>query len=301
MAWYANLNQKNAIEFKDDKRHGKSTTWYENGQKEMEGDFKDGKKHGKHTYWYENGKKWSESEYKDDKKHGKRTYWYENGQKKAVGEFKDGKEHGKSIAWHANGKKLFEVEYKDGTAVKEIFVDPNMGAVEKTFNSALEKSNGLLEKLDTEDEDSDELKKLKTKLKEATTLAKEEFSQGNAPCPEGFTRVGNAPPKGFKLVCRKNGQPADVKVTAWHKNGQKKAEGELKNGKVHGKFLGWHPDGKKAFEFEFKDGKVTKQVFVNSDEETLMKTLKELMDKPQQQEFSEKLNEVHKPSKKQSN
>ena len=48
--------------------------------------------------------------------------------------------------------------------------------------------------------------------------------------------------------------PYTGKVFALYENGKKKQEGNLKDGKMAGLWVGWHENGKKAVEGKFKDG-----------------------------------------------
>ena len=47
--------------------------------------------------------------------------------------------------------------------------------------------------------------------------------------------------------------------TYWHENGQKWAEGEWRDGKREGLWTSWPPNGNKTLETEFKDGKVVRR------------------------------------------
>jgi antitoxin component YwqK of YwqJK toxin-antitoxin module len=42
--------------------------------------------------------------------------------------------------------------------------------------------------------------------------------------------------------------------TFWHENGQKKSEGEYKDGEREGLWTFWHENGQKEKEGEYKDG-----------------------------------------------
>ena len=46
-------------------------------------------------------------------------------------------------------------------------------------------------------------------------------------------------------------------VVIWYENGQKRSEGNYKDGKLHGDGRGWHENGQKNFESEWKNGKET--------------------------------------------
>ena len=43
--------------------------------------------------------------------------------------------------------------------------------------------------------------------------------------------------------------------TLFHENGQKQSEGEYKNGKQNGHWIGWYANGQKSKEGGFKNGK----------------------------------------------
>jgi antitoxin component YwqK of YwqJK toxin-antitoxin module len=45
-------------------------------------------------------------------------------------------------------------------------------------------------------------------------------------------------------------------LTLWHENGQKRLEGNMKNSKKEGLWIGWYEKGQKKKEENFKDGKL---------------------------------------------
>ncbi len=122
------------VGLEEDKLHLRDYLWYEidseepftgtlveyfpRGQKWWEVEYRDGKRHGKTTGWHSNGQKMVEGESRDGGRHGKWTYWRESGQKVSEWEYLDGKRHGKWTEWHPNGQKESEVEYRDGKLIK---------------------------------------------------------------------------------------------------------------------------------------------------------------------------------------
>jgi len=55
--------------------------------------------------------------------------------------------------------------------------------------------------------------------------------------------------------------------TEWHENGQKQSETNYKDGKQDGLWLGWHENGQKAYEANFKDGeKVSAKYWISKGE-----------------------------------
>jgi antitoxin component YwqK of YwqJK toxin-antitoxin module len=50
-------------------------------------------------------------------------------------------------------------------------------------------------------------------------------------------------------------RPKDGPETFWHENGQKKSEGNYKDGVIHGPAIGWHKNGQKAYEANYIKGK----------------------------------------------
>ena len=58
----------------------------------------------------------------------------------------------------------------------------------------------------------------------------------------------------FTCFIKGSDTPYTGKVFALYENGKKKQEGNLKDGKMAGLWVGWHENGKKAVEGKFKDG-----------------------------------------------
>ena len=72
--------------------------------------WKDGRKHGKSSKWFTNGVKMYERNYKDGKWHGTVTRWWPNGQKMYVRGYTNGVRHGKEATWRSDGSPLSDAE-----------------------------------------------------------------------------------------------------------------------------------------------------------------------------------------------
>ena len=68
--------------------------------------WKDGRKHGKSSKWFTNGVKMYERHYKEGKWHGTVTRWWPNGQKMYVRAYSNGVRHGKEATWRSDGTPL---------------------------------------------------------------------------------------------------------------------------------------------------------------------------------------------------
>ena len=117
--YYDNNQIKSEINFKDDKKGGKSTIWYKNGQIESERYYKDNQLNGKSTYWDKNGQKFIDANYKDDNPDGKWTFWKNNGQKDEERNYKEGDLVDKTIFKYGyfTGHLKSVKKYKDGKCI----------------------------------------------------------------------------------------------------------------------------------------------------------------------------------------
>ena len=68
--------------------------------------WKNGKKHGKSSKWFSNGVKMYERHYNEGKWHGTVTRWWPNGQKMYIRAYNNGVRHGKEATWRSDGTPL---------------------------------------------------------------------------------------------------------------------------------------------------------------------------------------------------
>ena len=70
-------------------------------------------------------------------------------------------------------------------------------------------------------------------------------------CKEGYVKSSD------ETRCIKIGEDENVgqPSTKWYENGQKKSEGHVKDGKMHGKWTYWYENGQTMFETNFIDNK----------------------------------------------
>jgi hypothetical protein len=68
--------------------------------------WKNGRKHGKSSKWFTNGVKMYERNYREGKWHGTVTRWWPNGQKMYVRGYTNGVRHGKEATWRSDGSPL---------------------------------------------------------------------------------------------------------------------------------------------------------------------------------------------------
>ena len=218
--WDENRRKTIEANYKDGLMHGKYIHWYENGTKKDVGEWRNGKQHGKVTHWYENGQKWTEAEYRDGKGNGKYISWYENGQKEQEGECINGEQHGKWTFWYENGRKKGEREFREGK--------PYGKALGEHVESTIWDKSGQ-----------------QASVRECIVSRKEPEQDHDVGLVvrDGLAYKGNSttPYTGYGFFT--------------HTNGQKKAEGEYRDGKEYGKWTYWHENGQKSWEAEFRDGK----------------------------------------------
>tara|TARA_Y100000588_G_scaffold385340_1_gene478509 strand:- start:734 stop:1318 length:585 start_codon:yes stop_codon:yes gene_type:complete len=104
-------------------------------------------------------------------------------------------------------------------------------------------------------EPTTETKPVEEKVQEVKEEAKtEEPLAETNPELEGVTKKELENREGIDYL-KGSDTPYTGKVFALYENGKKKQEGNLKDGKMDGLWVGWHENGKKAVEGNFKDGK----------------------------------------------
>ncbi len=75
-------------------------------------------------------------------------------------------------------------------------------------------------------------------------------------CPEGTSREGEEPPRGFEITCKKPSGEAHGPSRKWHMNGKVERETGFRDGKEHGVRTEYDREsGKKVRATEFADGK----------------------------------------------
>jgi len=169
------------------------------------------------TEYYENGQKRKEGEHRDGKLHGKWTYWYESGRKEMEVEFQNGKKNGKQTQWYEDANKEIEGEFRDG------------------------KPHGL-----------------STRWNRCGKLSDERlFDNGVVIDRVNYYELVNPRQLGSHCKGMKNcGMNKETTTqTVCYENGQKRKEGEVRDGKPHGKWTYWYENGNKNQESEFRDGK----------------------------------------------
>ena len=139
--WRENGNREEEKHYKDGKLHGRSTRWFENGQKASENTYKDDKPHGLWALWSENGLRKTQKHYQDEKLHGRSIRWFENGQKREEEHYQKDKKHGRSTRWFENGQKASENTYKDGKLMSAVVWKPSG---EKCPVTNVKKGNGVV-------------------------------------------------------------------------------------------------------------------------------------------------------------
>lgn len=73
-------------------------------------------------------------------------------------------------------------------------------------------------------------------------------------CPAGTHAVGKAPPAGLEWHCETATGVAEGPWLRWYDSGQLLSEGQMKNGREHGRQRGWWPNGQLMLEGISVDG-----------------------------------------------
>lgn len=73
-------------------------------------------------------------------------------------------------------------------------------------------------------------------------------------CPTGTHAVGKAPPAGLEWHCETATGVAEGPWLRWYDGGQLLSEGQMKNGREHGRQRGWWPNGQLMLEGISVDG-----------------------------------------------
>ena len=231
---------------------GKVFRLYKNGQKKIEANMKDGKPDGLTFGWHENGKKMQEVKWNEGKAEGSATWWYESGQKKLSGTFKEGKRHGLWTWWDEGGQKKSEISFIQGKAEEgsDVLWD------------------GQVIRYKAKVKPEEPLAETKPEL-EGVVFKELEYREGIA-----YLKGSDTPYTGKSFLLYKNGQKKsegnfkDGKlvglVVEWHENGQKWRELNYKDGKVDGLYVEWYENGQKKCEINYEDDGIGSEKFWNS-------------------------------------
>ncbi|MCP5050076.1 MAG: hypothetical protein GY940_23125, partial [bacterium] len=111
--YYKDGSQKEVVQLKEGKRHGKTIKFYKNGQKKLQQEYRAGRKQGKLEQWYKDGKPAGNCDFDNNVPHGVITMFYANGKTKLTGEYNNGKKHGLWERFYENGSKKSRREYRE--------------------------------------------------------------------------------------------------------------------------------------------------------------------------------------------
>lgn len=111
---YADGGMREASEYLDGRRHGRSQAWFENGAVWYERSYRDGRKHGEHKGWYADGTVHFEYRFEDGLSQGNHREWYPDGLPYREFNYIDGQESGAQRMWHADGTLRANYVIKDG-------------------------------------------------------------------------------------------------------------------------------------------------------------------------------------------
>ena len=226
---------------------------YKNGQKKLDGRYKEGLINGVWTYYHENGQKNYEGTCKDGKKDGLWTHWHENGQKEYEGTYKDGQLNGIWNGWYSNGNNRFTSRLKDNVKIGECTYWYDNGVKKTTGNYKNKKSNYQGEKNDIFFKIPFFTNNLSNLFVEPTVTigTSSHYNWVNGKISSGIEFI-HSDRFILKFYWNENGKVlvrnGNGKVVKWYQNGQKKIEGEYKNGKPNGLFIWWNQNGQKKYQ-----------------------------------------------------
>ena len=263
--YYENGKKEYEGTFKDGKLEGLVTGWHESGQKHYEKPYHDGKTNGLSIEWHTNGRKAYEATWEDGKEEGVVILWKPNGQVERKDIYTDGirtrpagidyedylvpgedevhhKEYGpnhnpkngKFRKHWSNGNLRYEWEYKNGKRVDGISRGwwPN-GQLKQEWTWKDGRVNGL--------------------QTHYWMSGKKSCEGSYKEIPAKLVRVGKwtwwyekeTGEQKYREINYKN-DPIETRhglVTLWYDNGQKKVEGNYKDGKEDGIWIAWDENG----------------------------------------------------------
>lgn len=255
--------------------HGLWTQWDERGHVIGTGEYKNGKREGlwaraylptegtmfkSPLYQGFQGPFASEAEFHEGQLHGKWRVYDSRNHKMSEWTFEHGKRTGKSTWWHPNGQKRREVDYRDDEIDGEVLewnFDQKLTSHERYYTGR------KLAKQVTFHSPG-------VKKSEGWTLFAREIATSNYDWWNGAATItvtgkeGVDQKQGMQISWHKNGQKrmegnyeANLqtgKFTWWYANGQKQLEGEYVDGKENGRFIWWHENGLKQLEGLYQAG-----------------------------------------------
>ncbi len=204
---------------------------------------------GKHITHWPNGQKKEEYNYKDGKISGVTNAWYYNGQKLLEMDIV-GKENGKRTTWYENGQKKSVANYKnekqEGIAIN--WYENGQKQHEKNYKDG--KQDGAMIAWNEKGQ------KIINVIQERNDLV--------------YGVNQHEPFTGLYVKKYKNGQKKlEVNVKdgkrdglemTWDENGKKMVRRNFVDGKVEGKVVVWDKNGQTIAEIIFKDGKLFKTI-----------------------------------------
>jgi len=234
---HSNGKRKSEAIYKDGLLNGIIKSWYSNGKKAAEANSKEGKLHGVQKGWYSSGVKQEESNFKEGKLHGLKIGWHSNGNKAAEANFQHGKKHGLETEWFPSGVKKMEMNFIDGKrdGTWTLWNENGIKSAESTFDYGKQLSfKGWNKKGELE-------------------LSKKETD---------YTPVGTA--NFAEIEKRKDGlaykrgdkSPYSGKAYEASLFGNKRKEGNFKNGLKDGLWIEWDESQRKISQIPYREGKL---------------------------------------------
>ena len=235
---HSNGKRKSEAIYKDGLLNGVIKSWYSNGKKAAEANSKEGKLHGVQKGWYSSGVKQEESNFKEGKLHGLKIGWHSNGNKAAEANFQHGKKHGLETEWFPSGEKKMEMNFNngkiDGTWIT--WNENGTKSAESTFDYGKPLSfKGWNEKGEL---------KLSKKETDYTPVGTANFAEIEKREDGLHYKRGDESPYSGKVY------------EASFYYGNKRKEGNFKNGLKDGLWIEWDESQRKISQIPYREGKL---------------------------------------------
>lgn len=224
------------IEYKNDRRDGKSVTWYPSGQKETE------------TFWA------------DDVEHGPSFAWYENGRKRSLGAARHGRPDGVWKWFDAEGGLVCTSVLAEGSGTWHVFDDNGVRRASGEYVSGRRSGEWIFY-----DERGDEKYMTVFKNDERVgdfAIVGEKDTEGRA-VYRGFVDADGEKAGEWTWFypdggVRKTGTYLNGRIhgvwRSFHPGGRVSIRGEARDGQMHGAWVWYSMDGKVLAESRFEDG-----------------------------------------------
>jgi len=114
-------------------------TYYPSGRIESELNWRNGRRHGRTTFWRKNRHVSMTATFKHGRLHGKRTGWDPNGEKGSEVVYVEGKKEGRELGWNGPGKPAIDGIWRGGKPWQGVLSGPHVFGGERFFKDGVER------------------------------------------------------------------------------------------------------------------------------------------------------------------